>query len=137
MTDAARGEASIDGLVDALFEAMDRQDMERFTALNARDTDVVHVGTDRDERWVGWDELEAATRRQFASSGSFRVDVRDRVIKRLADSQVACFFQEMDVRLEDEDGGRRVLEGARLTGVAELRDGRWKLVQSHLSLPAA
>lgn len=42
----------------------------------------------------------------------------------------------LDLRIEKE-GGPTEIEGARLTGVAEKRDGRWVLVQTHLSVPEA
>lgn len=43
----------VSALIDGFFDALDARDRERFSELNAHDGDVVHVGTDRGERWVG------------------------------------------------------------------------------------
>lgn len=135
MHDVDAEAARVGGLIDDLFSAMDAQDLDRFRELNARDPDVVHVGTDADERWVGWETLAAATEDQFRSLESFRVSHRQRHVKVLGSGDVACFSQVMDIRTRDSTGTHR-LEAARLTGVAEKRDGQWVLVQTHLSLPS-
>lgn len=127
---------AVESLVDEFFEAMDARDRRRFSALNAHDADVVHVGTDADERWVGWEELAAATVDRFRSLRSFRVTSRDRRVKLLATGEAACFSDVVDVTIQSDAGTTR-LENARLTGVAEKRNGRWVLVQTHLSLPRA
>ena len=121
-------------LLDSFFAAMDARDLATVAELNAHDPDVVHMGTDRGERWVGWEQLRAATEDQFRELDTFRVEVRDRRVKGLGSGDVVCFFQEMDLRIKGADGERR-LEGARLTGVAERRGRGWVLVQTHLSLP--
>lgn len=128
-------EKAVAELIDAFFAAMDAGDLEAFSRLNARDPDVVHVGTHQGERWVGWEALRDDTEEQFARQDAFRVSHRDREVKLLGDGHVACFFQEMDLETDGADGPAR-LEDARLTGVAEKRDGRWVLAQTHLSLPA-
>lgn len=126
--------AAVGALIDEFFEAMDAQDWERFSSLNAHDDDVAHVGTERGERWAGWDELEAATRDQFESLTSFEASSRARRVKPIGDGTAACFSEVLDLRIES-GGASQELEGARLTGAAERRDDRWVLVQTHLSLP--
>lgn len=135
MTPRSTGaERSVAELVDGFFSAMDAGDLTRVAELNAHDPDVVHVGTDRGERWVGWEALRAATEEQLRELDAFRVDVRERRVKPLGSGDVACFFQEMDVLIEGAEGEQR-LNAARLTGVAERRRDGWVLVQTHLSLP--
>lgn len=121
-------------LIDDFFGAMDARDRERFSELNAHDDDVVHMGTEPGERWVGWEELAVATADQFRTLSSFRVFSRDRRVKLLGEGEVACFSDVLDFRIEGE-GGQTTIEGARLTGVAEKRDERWVLVQTHVSIP--
>lgn len=129
------GEASaVAEAIDGLFDAMDRQDMDRLAALCAQDRRAVHIGTDRDERWFGWEELRSATRKQFDRLEAFRVDAKDRRIHLSATGSVAWFHQRLDAEIVSEDGSTR-LEGARLTGVAEKQEGDWALVQTHLSVP--
>lgn len=134
MTDSETSERAVADLIDGFFDAMDDRELEEVRRLLARDPDVVHVGTEADERWVGWEELEAATREQFAALRSFRVSPRERRVKLLGSGEAACFSQVMDLRTESE-GGSTTLEGARLTGVAERRERGWVLVQTHLSVP--
>lgn len=129
-------DAEIAELIDDFFAAMDEQDLEHVAALNAHDPDVVHVGTGPGERWIGWASLEAATEEQFEDLESFRYSHRERTIKLVGSGNVACFSQVMDVHAQGTAGEQR-LRDARLTGVAERRDGRWVLLQTHLSLPSS
>lgn len=124
----------VSALIDDFFESMDARDRGRFSELNAHDDDVVHVGTDTGERWVGWVELATATADQFQSLQSFRVASRDRRVKLLGKGEAACFSDVLDLRIASE-GGETKIDGARLTGAAEKRDERWVLVQTHLSVP--
>lgn len=126
----------VSALIDDFFESMDARDRGRFSELNAQDGDVVHVGTGSGERWVGWEALAAATADQFRSLHSFRVASRDRRVKLLGKGEAACFSDVLDLQIESE-GGETKIDGARLTGAAEKRDGHWVLVQTHLSVPEA
>lgn len=129
-------ETEIAALIDDFFAAMDEQDLDRVAALNAHDPDVVHVGTGPGERWIGWASLEDATEEQFEDLEAFQVSHRERTVKIVGSGNVACFSQVMDVHAQGTTGAQRFRD-ARLTGVAERRDGRWVLLQTHLSLPSS
>ena len=120
--------------IDAFFEAMDAQDMERMSALIARDANMVHFGTDEAERWVGWEALEESTQDMFEGLESYEVSISDQVINLSASGDVAWFSQivDSDVTTRSEQVETRA---ARFTGVLEKREGTWRFVQSHLSLP--
>ena len=121
--------------INMFFEAMDRQDMELLEDALGQDEQVVHIGTDAGERWNGWKELKEDTYRQFEDMTSFKVEVRNQRIQLGPNCKVAWFAQEQDMRIGKPNGDIIRLDDARFTGVLEKRDGRWKMVQSHLSVP--
>lgn len=105
--------------------------MER---LVAHDAEMVHIGTDADEIWRGWDNLWAATIVQFEDLEAYDATLRDLTIRCSGD--VAWYFHLLDARITSR-GTTTTWEGARFTGVFERREGQWKMVQTHVSLPEA
>lgn len=122
--------------INTFFEAMDRQDMELLEDALARDEQVVHIGTDAGERWNGWKALKKDTYRQFKDMTSFKVEVRNQRIQVGPGGDTAWFAQDQDMRIGKSNGEVIRLYDARFTGVMEKRDGYWKMVQSHLSVPS-
>ena len=128
--------AQVKKVVDQIEQAMEAEDVELISTVVAHDADMVNFGTDAAERWVGWEDLEAAVDQQFAAFDNQQVSVRDQVIKVASGGMVAWFSEIMDWNLEA--GGEMVsLEGMRATGVLEKRNGKWIIVQMHFSVGVA
>ncbi|NBC18237.1 MAG: DUF4440 domain-containing protein [Bacteroidetes bacterium] len=113
-------EAEVEAALRQFFHAMNTQDLALMERLVAHDAEMVHIGTDADEIWRGWDNLWAATIVQFEDLEAYDATLRDLTIRCSGD--VAWYFHLLD---------------ARITGVFERREGRWKMVQTHVSLPEA
>ena len=126
----------VQSVIQAFFEAMDTQDMERISALTAHDAKMVHFGTDRAERWVGWKELKEVTAQMFEGLESYEVEIRDQVIRIADTGRVAWFSQVIDSHVTTKSQEVHT-EDARFTGVLEKRSGSWVFVQTHLSLPVS
>ena len=71
---------------------------------------------------------------QFASFDGSKLTVRDEVVKASRGGDAAWFSEVVD--WDTKAGGQPVsLKGCRFTGVLEKRDGAWKVVQFHASMP--
>lgn len=103
-------------------------------ALVAHDADMVHIGTDVGERWIGWDVLREATEEQFETLDTYEASIRDLRIHFARSGDVAWYAHLLDARIVS-DGRETNWHGARFTGVFEQRDGRWVMMQTHVSLP--
>jgi len=114
-------------------EAFAKRDLDALVALFAQRRDVVYVGTGADERRVGIDQIQEQLRRDLDQSESllFRFDwVR-------ASSAGPVSWTAAEGYLQAELGGRELDVPVRFTGVLEFIGGDWRLVQAHLSMPAA
>lgn len=126
--------AEIAGRIDAFFEALDRQDMDALERLIPEDAEMVNIGTESGEYWVGWDGLRRDSEDWFESLQSYKASAREGRIHIGASGDAAWFAQKLDAVITSAQGEQR-WEGARLTGVFEKRGGDWMFVQSHLSIP--
>jgi ketosteroid isomerase-like protein len=120
--------------VDQFNQLFESEDMAAFDRLFAHDADAVSFGTDAAERFVGFDALRKSVTTQFASFEGSKLAVRDEVVTVSRGGDVAWFSEVVD--WDTKAGGEAVsLKGSRFTGVLEKRDGEWKVVQFHASMP--
>ena len=127
-------EADVQAAIEQFFHAMDTQNAELMDMLVAHDASMVHIGTDTGEIWRGWDELRAATAEQFKGLAFYKANIRDLTVNISSSGDVAWYAHLLDAHIKSS-GGEWRWKGARFTGVFEKRDGRWKMVQTHVSLP--
>jgi ketosteroid isomerase-like protein len=129
--DAAAGAKAVVDQFNKIFES---EDMAAFDRVFAHDADAVSFGTDAAERFVGYDALRKSVEAQFASFDGSKLTVRDEVVKASRGGDAAWFSEVVD--WDTKAGGQPVnLKGCRFTGVLEKRDGAWKVVQFHASMP--
>lgn len=98
------------------------------------DPDMVAFGTDKAERWVGYDQIMKALHAQLAAFQTTNVSVQDEVVHVLPSNSGAYFSEVWDWSIRSE-GKDMVLKDVRVTGVLVHRDGRWLVAQFHMSLP--
>lgn len=120
--------------IKQFFRAMDTQDLELMKELLPKESDIVHIGTDKDEIWKGWDILMEATRKQFENLDFYKANIHDLTINISKSGDTAWYFHLLDAEIKS-GGNKTTWNNARFTGVLEKRDGRWKLMQTHVSLP--
>lgn len=129
-------EAAVKTVLDQFAQMVATEDMELLSQLMAHDPDIIIFGTDAAERWVGYQALKESMEAQFASFDDTRMAERDQVI-RVHSSGAAAWFSEV-VDWDLTVAGEAVsIEGMRVTGVLEKRNGSWVLVQWHASVPVA
>jgi ketosteroid isomerase-like protein len=126
----------VKAVVDLFPQVMATEDVDLMGQIFAHDPDMVLFGTDAAERWVGWEAFRASVEVQFASYEDTEVVTRDQVVTVHTSGEVAWFSEVMDWHLTA--GGEPVLlQGLRMTGVLEKRNGAWVFVQLHVSVPVS
>ena len=134
--DLAAAEAGVADVLDKFDQVWITEDLDLLGSIFAQDEDMVIFGTDEAELFIGYEPLQASMASQFEAYEDTSLETQDRVIKVHKSGEVAWFSQIWDV--EVVAGGELVtVEGMRLTGVVEKRDGNWVIVTFHGSVPVA
>jgi len=129
----AKTEAEVMNVMSQSMEAFVRRDLDALLSLYARDPDLVVIGTGKDEKRVGFDEVKSLFERDLTqfNDASFRFGWHS------VSAAGPVAWVAADLVLDLETGGQEVSLQVRLTNVLEKRAGRWVIVQEHGSVPAA
>lgn len=123
-------------VVDRFGRMWEDEDMVTFDEVIARDSNMVIIGTDTAEYIVGYESFRALREQQYASFDNVDFHVTDQHIGVSSNGMAAWFTERFDLYTVAE--GRSItLKNLRLSGVLEKRDGTWKIVQLHTSVPVA
>ena len=126
-------EAAVMSVVSQFVEAFSNHDLNSGLALFAPDPDVVFIGTGGDEKCIGLAEIKAELDRAFAQSEQSLIKIGWYSVS--AAGSVA--WGAADAVIQAKVSGQEISFPVRLTTVLEQRGGRWLIVQSHASVPAA
>lgn len=127
---------AIENVLDKYIVANETQNFELIREIWAPDADIILYGTDSDERLMGWVNIKNAIKDQFSQITDTYIAATDQFIKINETGNTAWFAETLNYNFVYKDKARSY-EGLRFTGVLEKLDGKWKLVQAHLSLPAS
>lgn len=129
----ARTEATVMNVVQQCFEAFTKKDLDAIMAFVAPDPDVILIGTGRDEKCVGLDEIRNILGRSLSQfeEASFKFGWHS------VSAAGSVAMLAADVTLYVKTSDRQITEQMRLTVVLEQRGDRWLIIQWHDSLPAA
>ncbi len=125
--------AAVRAVLDQFAEGYAKRDIDLLRSALAPDPDVVMYGTGADEKRVGVAEIELQAQRDWSQTDTS--EVRYGWMSISAAGNVA--WAVADASFELTAGGEAMSLPARVTFVLEQRGGRWLIVQSHFSLPAA
>lgn len=126
-------QAAVQATLQQWKDAYSQQDVDGALAVIAPDDDVVGIGTGPDEWRVGPEEFKAQLERDFAQSEALSVDYEPLVVSEAGPVAWVAGRARVQAWVEGQD----VSLTGRFTAVLEQREGRWLLVQTHFSLPAA
>jgi len=126
-------EAAVMAVMNQLIEAFTKRDLDGALALFAPDPDVVFIGSGVDEKCIGLAEVKAELERAFAQSEESSIQLGWYSVS--AAGSVAWVASDAVIRAKVS--GQEISFPVRITTVLEQRGGRWLVVQSHDSLPAA
>jgi ketosteroid isomerase-like protein len=133
MRASSRTQAAVQATLQQWKDAYSQQDLDGALAVIAPDDDVVGIGTGPDEWRLGPQEFKAQLERDFAQSEDLSVAYEPLVVSEAGPVAWVAGRATVQARVDGQD---LTLTG-RFTAVLEQREGRWLLMQTHFSLPAA
>lgn len=135
---AARAEEleAAEAVIDRFGYMWEGEDMDTFDEIIAQDPDMIVIGTDTAEYIIGYEDFRQIRQEQFDSFENVEFSVNNRDVRLSQGGTVAWFSEVFDLFIMAEDNPVH-LRDLRLSGVLEKRDGDWKIVQLHTSVPIA
>jgi len=121
-------------VLEKFIRAWEEKNMATISQIWAHDEDMINFGTDADERWVGWESLKEKYTHMFGAFGKIDFTVSNQSIKISRSGTTAWYSENMDGDFIT-DGEQVNVRGMRVTGVLEKRNGKWVIVQRHVSMP--
>ncbi|MFH1829345.1 MAG: nuclear transport factor 2 family protein [Pseudomonadota bacterium] len=125
----------ITALIKSYLDAYQHRDIDALAAVVANDDKFVAFGTDESEVWLGWEEFKSASEKLFGAMDEIHWDrEKTQRINFSRDGNTAWFVEELTGNFLT--GGEKHTCDFRFSCVCEKRDGSWKIVQFHRSVPA-
>ncbi|TLX73652.1 hypothetical protein E9993_14425 [Labilibacter sediminis] len=121
-------------LLNKLIKSQELGDIELFSSCFCHGAQVVNIGTDIDEYWQGWSEFYTYMKKMIKARNGLKITARNTQINIAESGNTAWYSQLIDTCIEAKNDPFS-LEGFRHTGVMQMYDHQWKIVQSHVSAP--
>ena len=134
--DIDAAEAGARGTLDDFWRAISTQDHGLLTRVVANDNSMIAFGTDAAERWIGSATYLEAEKQMMQVFDVTKLNRVEETLRVNSGGDVAWFSTVFDLEI-DVGGELSNFKGLRTTGVLEKRNGNWKLVQSHTSVPVS
>ncbi len=125
----------VKALIEKYVMAVEEENFEFIEHIWAESENITMIGTDLNERLTGWKQIENAYKTQFKNFEDTYVNVSDQVIRLNKSGTTAWFSLVMNYNFIFK-GNAVSYSGIRFTGVVDKIEGKWLLVQGHLSIPA-
>ena len=132
--DLKKEKAEVANVLEKYVIANENQNFSLIEEIWANDDNILLLGTDSDEIYLGWKQIKKAIQHQFNSFEDTYIVVSDQRIQLNKTGNSAWFSEHLNYNFIYE-GEAKSFEGIRFTGVLEKRNGAWELVQGHLSIP--
>jgi len=134
-TGRAVAEAAAMAVPYKLAEAYARRDIDALLALFVASADVVWVGTGPDEKRTGSDELRHQFERNLAQSEI--ILFRFESVRASSSPSASAAWTTAEGTMAATVAGEKIEVPVRLTAVLLEDAGEWRIIQAHLSCPAA
>ncbi len=128
--------SKIESVLEQYVIANESKDFSLIEKIWATDDNIVLIGTDANEKLIGWKQIKNAIKRQFSEFEDTYIAVIDQNIRINESGNTAWFSEFLNYNFIYQEDARS-FEGIRFTGVLEKREGQWVLVQGHLSIPVS
>jgi len=127
---------AIENVLAQYIVANENKDLSLAEQIWAPDGDIVLYGTTSKDRLMGWNNIMNAFKKQFETIDNIFITTSEQYIK-LNETGNTAWFAEILKYNYMKDGKAKDLDGLRFTGVLKhCKDGNWRIVQAHLSIPA-
>ncbi|OQX76643.1 MAG: hypothetical protein B6D64_09530 [Bacteroidetes bacterium 4484_276] len=114
--------------------ANENQDMGLIEDIWCPSESIVSFGTEGDEKLIGFKNIKIAVQNQFDTFSDTYITPSDQIIEVNEAGNTAWFSEIINYNFILNSKAVS-FEGLRYTGVLVKRDGKWKLVQTHMSVP--
>ncbi|MHA1551871.1 MAG: nuclear transport factor 2 family protein [Candidatus Heimdallarchaeaceae archaeon] len=122
-------ETEVRAFFDEFVEAYPKDNLDRYLNLFSQDENLVMFGTG--EKWLGWEEYKSAPAEDKERHGEIYLTYDWLTVN--SHGPIAWIAAEVAVKVKIEEEERSI--PARLTGVLKKFEGKWKIVQGHISVP--
>lgn len=127
---------TIEELLERYTIAMENEDFNMIEHIWAKSDSIILLGTDMDEKLMGWENIRQAYKNQFNLLSDVYISTNDLFIQINCTGNTAWFIKNMNYNFM-YDSIARSFEGVRFSGVLDKsEDGKWKMMQGHMSVPA-
>ena len=133
VVDKATEIAAVKKVLDKYRAANENQDMNLIEEIWSPEEHIVSIGTENGERLVGFSQIREAIQRQFDSFSETFITPANQSIEVSDDGNTAWFSQMMNYNFI-LNGTPYSFRNLRYSGVLVKKDGKWKLVQTHMSV---
>jgi len=114
--------------------ANENQDINMIEEIWCPSDSIVSIGTESGEILQGFSHIREAVENQFETFSNTFISYRDQIITISKDGNTAWFSEIINYNFILNDQAQQY-EGLRYTGVLVKMDGKWKIVQTHMSVP--
>ncbi len=121
-------------VLDKYRYANENQDMNVIEEIWCSEETIISIGTERGERLVGFSQIRNAVQRQFDTFTETYITPANQIVQLSEDGKTAWFSQTMNYNFI-LDGTPYSFKNLRYSGVLMKKNGKWKLVQTHMSVP--
>ncbi len=137
VVDMEKEKAKVTELLDLLATSTESGNLEMVEKIWCPKEDVLLIGTENDEKLVGWSQIKEAMTGQFNSFEETLISITDQNVMLDRDARTAWFFEELNYNFIYNNKAMSI-DGIRFTGVFFKSDeGEWRLVQGHFSIPTS
>jgi len=123
----------VEAAIQKMTDAYKTRRLNDLMGCFAPDSDVVVYGTGVDEKRVGPEQIQSQVERDWSQADSIEMSFTSKSISAAGNVAWAAMDGAFNLRADGQDAAIP----ARVSFVLEKRDGKWLIVHSHFSTPAA
>jgi len=134
VVDQQQEKESIKLVLEKYALANENQDINMIEEIWCPSDSIVSIGTESGEILQGFSHIKKAVQNQFEAFSNTYISYHDQIISISKDGNTAWFSEMVNYNFILNEKAMQY-EGLRYTGVLVKKDGKWKLVQTHMSVP--
>ena len=122
----------LEDIMEGYWMAYEQRDIDKIFSYHPKDREIMMIGTGKHEVYTTLDEYRIGLERDFAQSDKVEFEIENFT----ADSSGKVAWVSLNLIAKVTIKGKVLDLLARYTAVLELIDGKWYIMQSHLSFPS-
>ena len=122
----------IEDILEGYWMAYENRDIDEILSYHPKDRDIMLIGTGKDEVYTSLEEYRKGLERDFAQSEKVELELENYT----ADSSGKVAWVSLNLNATVTIEGKEHKLIPRYTAVLEFIDGKWYIMQSHLSFPS-